>query len=157
MQLTEEGLLVKEPYKGLRVRSISQNELSDLNALRIALETLAFEQAWDRCTPEALMDRAQRNLNVALARARRDLAGSVEYEVVFHSWVYELSDNGLLLTHWEKLEPLLQIYFSVYSAFHGVEGTFMSANLEYLELSKGSSLEAPKDQIKNKHLLSGDP
>ena len=56
LQLTEEGLLVKEAYRGLRVRSVSRRELSELYSMRTTLERFAIEESWDKRTDAALDD-----------------------------------------------------------------------------------------------------
>ncbi len=154
MQLTQEGLLVKAPYKGLRVRSVSQIELRELYSIRTALERFAFEEAWPHRTEAALKDLKARFAALEAARERRDLTASVEGEVAFHTWVYDLSGHGLLQDHWRKLIPLVQIYMSLHQNLHGVSGVFMSANAEYLKLAAGDDLAPMLDHI-GQHMQQG--
>ena len=154
LQLTEDGLLVKQPYKGLRVRSVNQRELAELYSLRTALERFAFEQAWHRRGSAEIRDLGLRYKSIINARNRRDAAGAVAEEVTFHSWIYELSGHSLLLSHWEKLIPLVQIYMSIHQMRHGVSGVVMTANHKYLELATGDDLGAILDHI-GEHMQTG--
>lgn len=154
LQLTEEGLLVKETYKGLRVRSVSQRELSELYSMRTTLERFAFQEAWDRRTDAALNDLSARYKSLEDARNREDPSGAVKGEIAFHSWVYELSGHSLLIAHWRKLIPLVQIYMSIHQRHHGVCGVFMVANRNYLDFARGNDLDALCDHI-GEHMRQG--
>lgn len=154
LQLTEEGLLVKEPYRGLRVRPVSRHDLEELYSLRTRLERFAFEEAWEKRTDAALADLKARLHGIEQARTAKDISSAVDGEIVFHSWVYELSGHGLLKSHWEKLVPLVQIYMSIHNRQHGVTGVFMDANYEYLALAQGDDRDALLDHI-NEHMQKG--
>ena len=154
MQLTEEGLLVKAPYKALRVRSVSRKELRELYSIRTALERFAFEQAWEKRTEADNEELRARFARLEDARNRRDLTASVEGEIAFHNWVYELSDHGLLLAQWQKLIPRVQIYMSLHQRLHGVSGVFMTANAEYLKLATSGTLDHICNHI-SQHMQAG--
>lgn len=154
LQLTEEGLLIKEPYKGLRVRSVSRRELEELYSLRTALERFAFEEAWDKRTDTAFDDLRGRLDRLEQARTAKDISAAVDGEITFHSWVYELSGHGLLKSHWQKLVPLVKIYMSIHNRQHGIAGVFMDANHEYLALAQGDDRTALLSHI-NEHMQKG--
>lgn len=154
LQLTEEGLLVKEAYKGLRVRSVSRRELEELYSMRTTLERFAFEEAWDKRTDAALNDLRDRLDRLECARDAKDISSAVDGEIAFHSWVYELSGHGLLRSHWQKLVPLVQIYMSIHNRQHGIAGVFMDANHEYLTLAQGDDRAALLAHI-NDHMQKG--
>ena len=140
LQLTEEGLLLKEPYKGLRVRSVSQRELAELYSLRTTLERFAFEEAWEKRSDAALTELQQLYDDLDRARADKDISGAVNGEIAFHSWVYKLGGHGLLQSHWKKMIPLVQIYMSIHDRQHGISGVFMEAYHTYLNLAQGDDL-----------------
>ena len=139
LQLTEEGLLRKTPYKGLHVRAVDRTELMELCSMRVALERFAFEESWNKRDDESLRDLSARLDGLKGARERGDLLASVQGEVHFHSWIYELSGHGILQSQWRHLKPVLQLYLSVHQRRHGAQGAFMSANLEYLRLAQGTN------------------
>ena len=154
LQLTEEGLLVKEPYKGLRVRSVSRRELEELYSMRTTLERFAFEEAWDKRSDTAIDDLKARLDHLECARTAKDISSAVDGEIAFHSWVYELSGHGLLMSHWQKLVPLVQIYMSIHNRQHGIAGVFMDANHEYMALARGDDRDALLRHI-NEHMQKG--
>ncbi|MFK7869184.1 MAG: GntR family transcriptional regulator [Roseobacter sp.] len=154
LQLTEEGLLVKEPYKGLRVRPVSRRDLEELYSLRTTLERFAFEEAWDKRTDAALADLKNRLDRLEQTRIAQDISAAVAGEIAFHSWVYDLSGHSLLKSHWQKLVPLVQIYMSIHNRQHGIAGVFMDANHEYLALAQGEDRTALLNHI-NEHMQKG--
>lgn len=154
LQLTEEGLMVKEPYKGLRVRSISHRELKELYSLRTTLERFAFEEAWEKRTDAALDDLRARYHSLDHSRSAEDISAAVNGEILFHDWIYDLSDHGLLQSHWKKLTPLVRIYMSIHNRQHGIGGVFMDANHDYLRLAAGDNLGRVMDHIRD-HMQKG--
>ena len=147
LQLTEDGLLVKTAYKGLRVRSVSRSELRELYSMRTTLEGFAFEEAWDKRSRSALADLRRRYKDLDASRQAGDYVRSVQGEIAFHSWIYELSGHSILRAHWHRLVPLVQIYMSIHQKRHGVSGVFMAANHEYVELASGTRLSVMRDHI----------
>lgn len=154
LQLTEEGLLVKEPYRDLRVRSISLKELKELYSLRTTFERIAFQEAWEKRSDAALEDLRARYCAIEKARQARDISAAVNGEIAFHSWIYELSDHSLLLSHWRKLVPLVRIYMSIHNRKHGIDGAFMAANHEYMTLVERNDLQRVLTHIKD-HMKKG--
>ena len=53
-ELVDQGILISEPYKGFRVRPVSERDLTELYSIRTALEKFAFYLAWPLRTPDAL-------------------------------------------------------------------------------------------------------
>lgn len=154
LQLTEDGLLVKTAYKGLRVRSVSRSELRELYSMRTTLEGFAFEEAWDKRSESSLADLRRRYKDLDASRQADDYVRSVQGEIAFHSWIYELSGHSILRAHWHRLVPLVQIYMSIHQKRHGVSGVFMAANHEYVELASGNHLPAMRDHIAE-HMRKG--
>ncbi|MDC0431994.1 GntR family transcriptional regulator, partial [Paracoccaceae bacterium] len=81
LQLTEEGLLIKKTYKGLRVRSISLRELEELYSMRTTLELFAFEEAWEKKTDAALDDLRTRFDYLEQSRNAQDISAAVNGEI----------------------------------------------------------------------------
>ncbi|MEP0943584.1 MAG: GntR family transcriptional regulator [Rhizobiaceae bacterium] len=154
LQLTEEGLLIKEPYKGLRVRSISLRELEELYSLRTTLERFAFEEAWEKRTDAALDELRALYVGLEQSRNAQEISAAVNGEILFHNWIYKLSGHSLLQSHWQKLAPLVRIYMSIHNRQHGVAGVFMDANNDYLSLAQGDDLAPVLVHIKD-HMQKG--
>ena len=72
LQLTEDGLLVKTAYKGLRVRSVSQSELCELYSMRTTLEGFAFEEAWEKRSDKDFAELRRRYASLEASRQAGD-------------------------------------------------------------------------------------
>ncbi len=153
-ELVDTGILVSRPYKGLFVRTVSLTDLQEIYSMRTALEQFAFKLAWDKRTPESLSDLKSRYDQIVSAQAHGDQASAIECETRFHSWVYELTDHALLMSHWNRLIPLVQIYLSLHHRMHGSHGEFRHMTSEYLRIASGDSLEKMLAHIKE-HMRQG--
>ncbi len=152
--LVEGGILVSEPYKGLHVRSVSVLDLEELYSMRTTLEQFAFRLAWPKRDERSLSDLDNRYERLIRHQSTGDQASTVECELSFHSWVYELSGHSLLLAQWKKLMPLVQIYMSLHFRTHGSHGQYKHMTTEYLKLASGNSLDAVQRHV-SEHLQQG--
>ena len=100
-QLTADGLLHSQPYRGVSVRHMTRREVDDLFVVRGALEGLAVRLA----TPQQL-----RSIQAELdsAEARNDLAAMSRHNLAFHMLFADVTGNALLS------EQLRRISNSVY-------------------------------------------
>lgn len=153
-ELVDRGILISQPYRGLFVRPVSETDLRELYSMRTALERFAFQLAWDLRTPAALADLEERFDRLMAGLSEGEQASAIEREVQFHSWVYELTGHGLLLSHWKRLVPLVQIYMSLHHKTHGPHGQFRHMSQQYVEIACGDSLEAMLEHIED-HMRQG--
>lgn len=141
-ELVDRGILISQPYRGLFVRPVSEADLRELYSMRTALEQFAFRLAWPLRTPAALAALRERFEQLIADLSEGEQSAAIEREVRFHSWVYELTGHGLLLEHWKRLVPLVQIYMSLHQKTHGPHGEFRHMSMLYVETASGDSLEA---------------
>ncbi|MFK7765451.1 MAG: GntR family transcriptional regulator [Roseobacter sp.] len=153
-ELVDQGILVSEPYKGFRVRPVSVRDLEELYSMRTALEKFAFTTAWPLRTPQNLADLDDRYTRLRSIRSTGDQAGAIEYEIAFHSWVYETSGHRLLLEHWGRLSHLVRIYMSLHHKVHGPHGVFADMTTCYRDLCNRDSLEDMHAHIDD-HMAQG--
>ncbi len=153
-ELVDTGILVSRPYKGLFVRTVSPTDLQEIYSMRTALEQFAFKLAWDKRTPEALDDLQSRYDQIISVQKHGDQAAAIECETKFHSWVYELTGHALLMSHWNRLIPLVQIYLSLHHRMHGSHGEFRHMTSEYLRIASGNCLDEMLEHIKE-HMRQG--
>lgn len=153
-ELVDQGILVSEPYKGFRVRPVSERDLTELYSMRTALEKFAFTLTWPRRTPEALADLSTRYEELMSIRLSGDQAKAIEREIAFHGWVYETSAHRLLQEHWARLSYLVRIYMSLHHNLHGAHGVFGEMTTRYRDLAEGESLEAMLSHI-DEHMVQG--
>ncbi|MGH3135857.1 MAG: GntR family transcriptional regulator [Gaiellaceae bacterium] len=94
IRLEQEGLVVREPHRGARVRQISDDEAIEILQARAVLEGLAVRQAAER-----IDDRGAARLHACLARQREllelgDLLGASDANADLHAALLELSEHG---------------------------------------------------------------
>ncbi|MDP5228240.1 MULTISPECIES: GntR family transcriptional regulator [Arthrobacter] len=101
--LLQEGVLVERAPRGLAVAVLSDKDVVDLFAVRLALEVLACRLAAQRATPAdiARLDFILAKASDALARGSLNEAHRANND--FHDEVTRIADNGFLRT---ALEPL---------------------------------------------------
>ncbi|MGI9435310.1 MAG: GntR family transcriptional regulator, partial [Geminicoccaceae bacterium] len=152
--LVDRGILISQPYRGLFVRPVSVTDLRELYSMRIALEQFAFKLAWDKRTTQALAGLEWRYRALIAVQTGDDQAATITHETHFHSWVYELSGHALLISHWERLIPLVQIYMSLHKKRHGSHGQFRHMTKRYLQTASGCGLNDMLDHIED-HMRQG--
>jgi DNA-binding GntR family transcriptional regulator len=94
IRLEEEGLVVREPHRGARVRKVSDDEAVEILQVRAVLEGLAV-----RLTAERIDDAGAARLEALLERHRElleggDLLGASDANADLHAALLELSGHG---------------------------------------------------------------
>ena len=94
IRLEEEGLVVREPHRGARVRKVSDDEAVEILQVRAVLEGLAV-----RLTAERIDDAGASRLGALLERHREllelgDLLGASDANADLHAALLELSGHG---------------------------------------------------------------
>ncbi|WP_159698761.1 GntR family transcriptional regulator [Arthrobacter sp. 18067] len=108
-QLAQEGLLVQEPYRGLRVATLRPSEIMDIAKARTALDMLAAATILEDTTGRRLA-----MVEAAWDEYRRiasypDPAVLHEAHIAFHRSFWVASENALLLRFWPVTEAHLTI------------------------------------------------
>lgn len=96
------GMVENIPYKGCIVRKMTRKDMVDTYKVRIALETMALEEAV--CGDmEALLSEMQSSLDEMLRCAQsEDIEGFTENDVKFHEAFVDRSENELLKKLWRQ-------------------------------------------------------
>lgn len=153
-ELVDQGILVSEPYKGFRVRPVSERDLKELYSMRTALEKFAFTLVWPLRNPDSLDALDTRYEALMSTRATGDQALAIEREIAFHGWVYETTKHQLLIDHWARLSHLVCMYMSLHHNLHGSHGVFGEMTTRYRDIAHGDSLDAMMSHI-DEHMLQG--
>lgn len=108
-QLVQEGLLIQEPYRGIRVAAIDPEEIMDLARTRVALDMLAVQDILADPSGRriAAMDAAWGDYDQLPADADPLLAHDAH--ITFHRRLWEASGNGFLIKLWPPTEAHLTI------------------------------------------------
>ncbi|MHA6803768.1 GntR family transcriptional regulator [Salinifilum ghardaiensis] len=108
-QLTQEGLIVQEPYRGLHVASLEPAEILDIARARHALDMLAVD-----CVLEDDSGRRMAAVQEYWAEFSRwevdpDPLTRHEAHVAFHRGIWVAAENAMLLRMWPVTEAHLTI------------------------------------------------
>ena len=94
VRLEQDGLVVREPHRGARVRRVSDEEAVEILQARAVLEGLAARQAAER-----IDDAGSARLRTCLTRQREllergDLLGASDVNAELHAALLEISGHG---------------------------------------------------------------
>jgi DNA-binding GntR family transcriptional regulator len=153
-QLIGEGLIVSVPYTGTRVVSLSTADVREIFSLRTTLETLAFEQAWDRRDPAFAHEIELRHRALLGSLRKSDHYVSSLAEIHLHSLIYEASGHKLLLETWQRIAKRLQLYLAVHQRAHGRTGPKKDAHEAYVKLAQGKRLDLMIAEVEH-HMRRG--
>jgi DNA-binding GntR family transcriptional regulator len=112
LDLEHQGFVQRVPYKGTSVTRLGQDEIEQIQAMRVELESLAVGWARARATPADV-----KNLRALVARMRRaadasDLAKFNDCDLALHRALWQLSGNKYLADALERaVVPLLTFFY----------------------------------------------
>lgn len=95
-------LVESEPYKGTRVRSISDREIDDAYQVRSVLEQLAAELAAPVLKGKVAELKEEHDA-FCLAARKKDFKSFVEHDMEFHRRIVEASGNEMLVSMWDSV------------------------------------------------------
>lgn len=153
-QLIDEGLLVQVPFTGTHVTELSEQAVREIYSLRTALETFAFQLAWNRRDAQFHKEMQRRQAALIEAIDEGDELECIRRELDLHSLVYETADHRLLLEIWNGLKGRLQLYWASNHLAHGRRGPRRSSHDRFLSASLGNDWQAMLDEIQQ-HMRLG--
>lgn len=95
-------VVVSEPYKGTRVREVTDRELEESSQVRIALEELGAQLAAPHLKKNVARITEEAKLFMKAAR-QKDVQKYSQHDIAFHRLIMEASGNHLLLSIWENV------------------------------------------------------
>src|SRR5919198_6527727 len=109
-----------EPFRGARVREVSEEELIEIYPVRAAIEEVAAREAAKRLDGE--VEQLEAELEAMRTAAERgDLHEQVEHDVAFHRLIVEAAGNQVLLETWLSLA--IESRTTVTALRSGLDGT----------------------------------
>ena len=102
--LVEQGILIYEPYKGIRVAEISNQTLVDIGDVRVALESLAARRVASALTDDRRSSLDKAIIRLEVARAADDGEAVNDGHFAFHRLIFELASNPILEQMWGDIE-----------------------------------------------------
>lgn len=153
-QLATEGLIHSVPFTGTRVIKLSVMDVREIYSLRTALETLAFQEIWDKRDHAFAEELESRHSRLMDTLKIDDHVASSEAEVGLHSLVYERCGHKLLLESWQRVAGRLQLYLALHQRAHGRTGPIEDAHENYLTLAMCDDFELMRKEIES-HMRRG--
>jgi DNA-binding GntR family transcriptional regulator len=108
------GFLESEPYKGITVRNFTSKDLIEVYTVRIALESLAAQQAVSRITPEEIAELERIVDEMIDAGKEGDTHRRTHLNNLFHEKLVEASGNKLLVQIFQYMR------FATWSTMTGI-------------------------------------
>lgn len=123
-ELQGEGLVVIEPNRGARVRTIDANFVDNLFEIRSALEIMLVRRAAQRCTAGDIASLRAIETGIEARIAAADYPGAVAENRRFHQAINRIADNAdaipVVDKHWMLLAALWHNFGYGETRFAGV-------------------------------------
>lgn len=112
-QLVNEGFLTAEPYREIRVASLSPAEMEDTARVRMALDRLAIDLIVEDATGRRL-----ERVRAAWADYERDIAADDPLlrhtaHILFHRSLWDAADNVMLERYWPVTEAHITLQLAM--------------------------------------------
>ncbi len=145
--LSEEGLVVRIPFRGAFVAESTAETIAEIAGLRGRLDPFAIELALPRLDAGA-RSRASRLVDdMALAADRGDVAAGIEAHLSFHRFLYELADHRLLLDLWKSWETQLRLFLAVDHRSYDDLRQVAAEHARLLEIIESGDLRAIRKEL----------
>jgi DNA-binding GntR family transcriptional regulator len=144
--LESQGIVVSTPYKGMRLMQVSNASVAEVMRVRLALETLAVQEAMRRPGgPERFAGLRRFADGYAQAQETGDPAAVVAAEEAFHGELCRCSGNAPLAAVWNSLARQLAVVWGLGQTARGltesvVEHDGLIAALERGDLKGATAL-----------------
>ncbi|MDW6024003.1 GntR family transcriptional regulator [Mesorhizobium sp. BAC0120] len=116
-RLQQEGLVVHETHRGATVAQISEDDVSEIYSLRLALERLAIEQAIRKAGARELAEiEAVLTRFSGMPRATVTRRLVAELDVEFHDAIFRAAGSSRLYRAWETLRSQLMMFLMLRDA-----------------------------------------
>lgn len=99
--LEADGLIESEPYKGKRVKRLTQKEVEELYSLREQFEAFAIRRIVERGVDVSQL--RQHCASMYEAAERKDFAALMKSDEAFHRDLIRLADHQIMLDLWDNL------------------------------------------------------
>lgn len=146
--LEEEGLIVKEPYRGAFVAEVGPQAIEEIASLRVRLEPYAVELALPRLRSPAGRAAAQELLDeLRLGAAQADVASCIDIHLRLHRMIYELSGHKLLFDRWRSWESQLRVYLALDASTFTSLTMLLQDHERFVELLMTAELATITDDV----------
>jgi DNA-binding GntR family transcriptional regulator len=146
LDLEHQGFVQRVPYKGTSVTRLGQDEIEQIQAMRVELESLAVGWARVRATPADL-----KSLRALVARMGRaadagDLAKFNDCDLALHRAIWQLSGNKYVADALERAVVPLLTYF--YLSSGRIVELHVKSVASHAALVEAVAAETPQDAVR---------
>jgi DNA-binding GntR family transcriptional regulator len=146
LDLEHQGFVQRVPYKGTSVTRLGQDEIEQIQAMRVELESLAVGWARARATPADL-----KSLRALVARMGRaadagDLAKFNDCDLALHRAIWQLSGNKYVADALERAVVPLLTYF--YLSSGRIVELHVKSVASHAALVEAVAAETPQDAVR---------
>jgi DNA-binding GntR family transcriptional regulator len=151
--LESQGIVTSEPYRGIRLMSVSKEKLDQILDVRAVLESLAARRAIEAKRNDAAgvarLDQAVDGLRIMGERG--DVYGFAKADTEFHRTLCALAGNPVLSAQWESLARQLTIIFGL-STLGKPINTIVYEHRLLVEVFQAGDLDAVEKAVRE-HIL----
>jgi DNA-binding GntR family transcriptional regulator len=138
-QLSSEGLITLSPHRGARVRDISREELTELFAIRLMIETFAARLAVDAILPEQIRNMEMLVKEMKSFLKNQDLASFSKAGMEFHVVLLAASGNKLLAEMYDQTKRKFSRYQLMMSRVPNLPNASVKEHEQIIEALKARS------------------
>ena len=132
-KLAAEGLVTMIPRKGAIVAGISEKMLKDVLRVRMTLEKMAYECAFENITDEAIASLRAAEADFEAAVESGDLVSIAEADEKFHFIIYDAAGNDKLLEILTNLKENMYRYRMEYAKNRAVRSELIEDHRAIVE------------------------
>ena len=151
--LESQGIVTSEPYRGIRLMSVSREKLDQILDVRVVLESLACRRAIEagRNDERAIARLTQAVEELRAAGERDDIYGFAKADTDFHRTLCSFAGNPVLSAQWETLARQLTVVFGLSTLGKSIE-TIVDEHLLLLRVFQSGDLAATEEAVRQ-HIL----
>jgi len=151
--LESQGIVTSEPYRGIRLMSVSKEKLDHILDVRVVLESLAARRAIEggRNGKAGVARLTQAVDDLRIMGERGDVYGFAKADTEFHRTLCALAANPVLSAQWESLARQLTIIFGL-STLGKPINTIVHEHRLLVEVFEAGDLDAMERAIRE-HIL----
>ncbi len=113
LQLTQEGLLVAKPNCGVKVGTVSSEDIQPLVVeLRRRIEIFALRKAFSKLSDADIDHLDDTVAQLRVACEKEDIAEIVRHDMALHHYILEVTGNADLLAMWLPIVSRMMLHYS---------------------------------------------
>lgn len=147
--LEVEELIISKARKGTYVATFTEKDLQEINELRTLLETQGFLQALPKLEEEHFKELESIIKKMKQGVQRKDWNELFDFDMEFHSYIMNLSDNSRILKIYNSLQVQIRTVLMHLDKYYSSFDAFYMEHKELLETLKTKDQKKVTSSIMN--------